>query len=57
MDDVIQRFESDKKHGTDFYALILVEPNGDVVLRKVDRSSETLAAVRRAIETMIERYA
>ena len=57
MDDLIQRFESDKKHGTDFYALILVEPNGDVVLRKIERSSGTLAAVRRAIESMIERYA
>lgn len=56
LDDVLERFESDKKHGKDFYTLILVAANGDVELRKVDRTPATLADAKRAIESMIERY-
>ncbi|MBS1815611.1 MAG: 3-dehydroquinate synthase [Acidobacteria bacterium] len=56
MDDVLDRFGCDKKHGKDFYTLILVAQNGDVELRKVERSDATLAQVRTAIERMVERY-
>lgn len=55
-DDVLDRFGSDKKHGKDFYTLILVATNGDVELRKVEKTDATLAQVRTAIERMVERY-
>lgn len=57
LDDVLERFGSDKKHGKDFYTLILVAATGDVELRKVERSAETLSHVRQAIERMMKRYA
>lgn len=55
-DDVLDRFGSDKKHGKDFYTLILVAEDGDVELRKVDKTPETLAQVRTTIESMVKRY-
>lgn len=56
LDDVLERFTSDKKHGKDFYALILIAPNGDVVLEKQPRTQETLDRVRAAIRTVVESY-
>lgn len=57
LDDVLDRVRSDKKHGKDFYTLILVAANGDVELRRLPKTPETLDRVRAAIERMIERYA
>ena len=54
--EVLKRLASDKKHGPDFYALILIDPKGDVILSRLPRTTETLAAARRAIEHTIERY-
>jgi 3-dehydroquinate synthase len=54
--DVLERFGSDKKHGKDFYTLILIAPSGDVVLQKLPRSERTLSAVRSAIERIVEKY-
>jgi 3-dehydroquinate synthase len=56
LDDVIDRLKSDKKHGKDFYTLILVAPSGQVELRRLPRTDETIARVRQALERMIERY-
>ena len=56
VDDVMERFGSDKKHGKEFYAVILVAKTGEVVLRKVSKTPETVSDLRRAIQRMIERY-
>jgi len=56
VDDVLQRFVSDKKHGKDFYALILIAPDGSVILSREPRTEATLGSVRRAVEEIIEAY-
>ncbi len=55
--DVLDRVASDKKHGADFYALILIAPDGRVVLEKLPKTPETLALVRQAIERVVESWA
>ena len=57
IDDVLERFASDKKHGKDFYALILIAPDGSVVLSREPRTEETLTTVRRSIERIMETLA
>lgn len=56
LDDVIERFSSDKKHGTHFYAVIVVTKSGEVELQKVDKTPATVTDLRLAIRRMIERY-
>ena len=56
VDDVLERFGSDKKHGPGHYTLILVAETGDVVMKKIDKSAEVQNGVRRAIETVVKRY-
>jgi 3-dehydroquinate synthase len=56
VDDVIERFGSDKKHGPRHYTLILIADNGDVVLRKIDKSAEVTSDVERAVKTIVKRY-
>ena len=56
VEDVLGRFVSDKKHGREFYALILIAPDGSVVLSKEPRTAATLQAVRRAVEQIVEAY-
>jgi 3-dehydroquinate synthase len=56
VDDVLERFGSDKKHGKDFYTLIVIDAQGKVQLVRKPKSADTLQAVGRAIETTIERY-
>jgi len=57
LDDVLERFESDKKHGPENYALILVSEIGEVTLQKIAKSHAVRSRVKRAIQTMVERYA
>lgn len=57
LDDVIERFRSDKKHGANYFSLILVSENGDVVLSKVNKSEEAESQIKRSINSTIERYA
>lgn len=57
VEDVLERFVSDKKHGKDFYALILIAHDGSVVISKEPRTESTLSAVRRAVEQIVEAYA
>jgi 3-dehydroquinate synthase len=56
IDEVLERFESDKKHKQDSYVLILVEPSGEVVLKKVAKSPESKARVEGAIRSVVEGY-
>ena len=57
LDDVLDRVASDKKHGADFYALILIAADGRVVLEKLPKTPETLGMVRKAIERVVESWA
>ena len=56
LDDVLDRVASDKKHGRDFYALVLSGASGSVVLERQPRTDETLARVRHAIERVVESF-
>jgi len=56
LDDVMERFASDKKHGQDFFALILVQPNGDVELMRIPKEDRVIAAVRLAVQHVVARY-
>jgi 3-dehydroquinate synthase len=57
LDDVLERFESDKKHGPENYTLILVAETGEGVIQKIPKSSAIQAQVKRAIQIVKERYA
>jgi 3-dehydroquinate synthase len=57
VDEVIERFGSDKKHGPGSYTLIVIAENGDVALRKIEKTAAVTAEVGRAIRTVVERYA
>ena len=56
LDEVMERFASDKKHGTDYFTLVLVEPSGQVALRRLPKSAEIKQAVRNAVEVTIGRF-
>ena len=56
VNDVIERFGSDKKHGPGHYTLILIAENGDVVLRKIEKTAQVTRDVELAIETIVKRY-
>ncbi len=54
--EVLERFASDKKHSTTQFTLILIDPQGTVVLEKIDRTPTLDQAIRQAIEHTIETY-
>ncbi len=56
IDDVMERFASDKKHTGRQFTLILANQAGNVVLEQIDKSEQANQAVRHAIETTRESY-
>jgi 3-dehydroquinate synthase len=54
--EVIERFGSDKKHGPEHFTLILIAENGDVVLRKIEKTNKATSNIERAIKTIVKRY-
>ena len=56
MDEVLNRFRSDKKHRADAYSLILVAANGTVQLERYPRTSDVERALLQAFETIRETY-
>lgn len=56
IDDVMERFASDKKHTGHQFTLILVNEAGDVVLEQIEKSEQINRAVRHAIETTRKSY-
>ena len=56
LNDVMERFESDKKHKQDSYVLILVNLDGKVVLKKIQKSTESARRIRNAIESIVGIY-
>lgn len=49
--DVLDRFQADKKHGTAFYTVILATDNGIVELFRLPKNEQSLNLVRIAVET------
>ena len=47
----------DKKHKQDSYMLILAEPDGGVVLKKIAKSAESKDRVEKPIRSVVESYA
>ncbi|WP_246153638.1 3-dehydroquinate synthase [Terriglobus albidus] len=56
LQDVLDRFRSDKKHGKDFYTLILVSEKGAVELRRLPKDNQTIARVQQAFERVIGKF-
>jgi 3-dehydroquinate synthase len=54
--EVMDKFASDKKHGPGHFTLILIAENGDVVLRKIEKTEQVTSDVERAIQTVMKRY-
>lgn len=57
IEDVLDRFESDKKHKRDGYTLILAKAGGEVVLTTIEKSAESKQRVEHAIRSVVESYA
>lgn len=53
--EILERFQSDKKHSSKHYTLILVAPNGLVFRESFERAPSVLQSIGRSIETMIRR--
>jgi 3-dehydroquinate synthase len=56
VEDVLERFASDKKHTRGCYTLILVSASGEVVLEQIRRTAELQTGIRVAVETTIGTY-
>jgi 3-dehydroquinate synthase len=56
LDEVFKRFESDKKHGSENYTLILVSAGGEVQLQRFAKSFKIQDSVQNAIQTIVEKY-
>jgi 3-dehydroquinate synthase len=56
LDDVLERFASDKKHGTDHYTVVVVTADGTVVLRKIGKTPEVARTFRKAVQSIVERF-
>ena len=54
--EVLERFASDKKHSSAQFALIVVNPQGEVEMNKIDRTPELDFQIRHAIESTLDQY-
>jgi len=54
--DVLERFESDKKHKQEHYVLVLVETSGQVAVRDVPRTQETRQRIMNSIQNVVDSY-
>jgi 3-dehydroquinate synthase len=50
VDDILDRFTADKKHGPKFFRLIVVAETGDVELIELEKRPEVIQMIRMAIE-------
>jgi 3-dehydroquinate synthase len=57
VEEVLDRFDSDKKHRQDSYVLILIEVDGEVVLKKVAKSRESKDRIEKSVRSVVESYA
>ena len=53
LDRVMAAFEADKKHGRDFYAVILPRPDGRIERRLLPRTADTRTQIGRAAAAML----
>ena len=54
VEQVLERFGSDKKHSADSFTLVLVDGSGQVVLERMPRGEAVMAELRGAIESTFE---
>ncbi len=52
--DVVERLESDKKHGSEHYTLILVSSQGEVVLERLPKSAAVRDRIRSAVAATVK---
>jgi 3-dehydroquinate synthase len=57
MHDLMERFESDKKHTREAYTLILVTDSGEVTLKRILRNEDSRERVKRSVKKVMEKYA
>jgi 3-dehydroquinate synthase len=57
LNDIIERFESDKKHSRENFSLILVSEAGEVGLQKISKTEDNRTLVKRSIKSVLGRYA
>lgn len=57
VEDVIDRFRADKKHGPEDYTIVGLSPDGDVELVRLPRTADTIAAVGTALRTVMDSIA
>lgn len=57
IEDVIDRFRSDKKHGPEDYTIVGLKPDGDVELVRLPRTADTIAAISTALKTVMDSIA
>lgn len=54
VEDVVQRFQADKKHRTEYFFVILVAESGQVELAKLPRDAHQLHLVENAVRDIID---
>ena len=54
VDDLLGRFESDKKHTRNDFVLLLVDEAGRVVLRKIPRNAESRSLIKRCFKKVLD---
>lgn len=52
---IIERFKSDKKHGLDYFTMVLLDCNGDVVLRKTKSTPKLIDDLERVVALVAKR--
>jgi len=52
--DVVERFRADKKHGMEYYTVILIAESGEVELLRLPRETESLSLIHSAIQNGLE---
>jgi 3-dehydroquinate synthase len=57
LDEVLVRFESDKKHGSERFTLILVNEHGEPVIRQIEKCAAIKSELKQAVHTTLVRYA
>ena len=55
VDEVVERFESDKKHSPEHFTLILISGTGEVVLTKLQKSAAVRNRIRSAVNAIVRR--
>ncbi|MHB1022590.1 MAG: 3-dehydroquinate synthase [Acidobacteriaceae bacterium] len=56
MDDMLDRFQADKKHRTEYYTVILIAESGTVELLRLPKGTDSLHAIKIAVLNVIRKF-